>query len=197
MQPGSLSPLQAHLLFSESAETHSAMGWQVKCNGLETLKCEQEHSQATALHPLEHCPAPPSSTVPGPHPASSRAAPQPLGASGNRWPSVLGSIRPQTPGLFLLLLFCLTTKNCFCFLSGKTAAKTRWSEMHRAHPAVFIRLQKYQVLFAKSPSAQHKQSKSEAGGLFKLVSLLWHITNRQKPLSATSAGCDICWYLWL
>lgn len=157
MQPGSLSPLQVHLLFSESTEARSAMGWQVKCSGLETQKCEQEHSQATALHPLEHCPAPPSSTVPGPHPASSRAAPQLLGASGNRWPSVLGSIRPQTPGLFLLLLFRLTTKNCFCFLSGKAAAKTRWSEMHWAHPAAFIRLQKYQVLFAKSPGTQHKQ----------------------------------------
>lgn len=196
MQPGRLSLLQVRLLFSEGAEAHSATGWQVKCSGLETQRCEQEHSQATALHPLEHCPAPPSSTVPGPHPASSRATLRPLGASGNRWPSVLGSIRPQTPCLFLLLLFCLTTKNHFWFLSGKAAAKTRWSKMHRARPAAFIRLQNYQV-FAKSPSAQHKQSKSEAGGLFKLVSLLWHITNRQKPLSATSAGCDICWYLWL
>lgn len=145
MQPGSLSPLQAHLLFSESAETHSAMGWQVKCNGLETLKCEQEHSQATALHPLEHCPAPPSSTVPGPHPASSRAAPQPLGASGNRWPSVLGSIRPQTPGLFFVVVVLSNHQKLLLFPEWQSSSKNKVERDAPGSPGCFY-------TFAKVPS---------------------------------------------
>lgn len=118
-----------------------------------------------------------------------------LCASGNRWHSALGSIGPQVPGFFgyYFIFFCLTTKN----LRERGMSENKAQRDALRDPDCFGTFAKVASPLCEFPSTQHKQSKPEAGGLFKLVSLLWHITNRQKPLSATSAGCDICWCLWL
>jgi len=120
--------LAVHLLFSESSEKHLAAGQQVKCSlsaGQRRGGVNWERSQYAMLHLLESCPAPSGPAALGPHPVSSGAAPRLLGASGNRWHSALGSIRPQTPGPGCGFFFCLTTKNPFQFLNGEAAAKNK------------------------------------------------------------------------
>lgn len=165
MQPGHLSQLRGHLLFSESSEKCLAAGRQVKCS----LSASQrhgrvnwEHSQDAVLHLLESCPAPSGSAAPGPHPVSSRAAPRPLGASGNRWHSALGSIRPQIPGpgfvvvVVLWGFFCRTTKNPFRFPNSEAAAKTRVERDALGKLGCFNIFAKVANSLCKSPGAQQK-----------------------------------------
>lgn len=123
----------------------------------------------------------------GPHPTSS----VPVGTDGTQH---LAALDHRSQGfLVIILFFCLTTKNPK--ERGMSENKAQWDAL--SNPGCFGTFAKVTSPLCEFPSTQHKQSKPEAGGLFKLVSLLWHITNRQKPLSATSAGCDICWCLWL
>lgn len=157
--------------------SHLSAAWLVRTRVCPSLKCSQDvspHNDGTCVHWDHILPAP------------------------CQWEQMaLSTWQHWTPGpsvfLVIILFFCLTTKNPK--ERGMSENKAQWDAL--SNPGCFGTFAKVTSPLCEFPSTQHKQSKPEAGGLFKLVSLLWHITNRQKPLSATSAGCDICWCLWL